>query len=172
VAQRETYDTIIVDLPDPNHPDLNKLYSTYFYRQLSNLLSADGALVVQSTSPYHSKNAFLSIGKTVAEAGLNAEQYHTNVPSFGEWGWTIATKMGATALQRIKAKNADDVVNEVVDHQFIQGAFSFPKPFFIGLEKIKVNQLNSPVLYTYHSQGWRKQQGVFITQTSQSSSGQ
>jgi len=44
VANRETFDTIIVDLPDPNHPDLNKLYSAYFYRQLANLLSGDGAI--------------------------------------------------------------------------------------------------------------------------------
>jgi len=165
VAQREVYDTIIVDLPDPNHPDLNKLYSAYFYRQLANLLSGDGALVVQSTSPYHSKKAFLSIGKTMTEAGLNTEQYRANVPSFGEWGWSIATKLGANALSRIEAKPANALINDVIDRRFISAAFSFPKPFFNGLEKIKVNRLNSPVLYTYHSQGWRNEQGVFVTQS-------
>lgn len=165
VAQQQVFDTIIVDLPDPSHPDLNKLYSVYFYRQLSNLLSGDGALVVQSTSPYHSKNAFLSIGKTVNEAGLNGQQYHTNVPSFGEWGWTIASKIGASPLQRIKSADSADVNNEVVDHDFIVGAFTFPKPFFDQLRNVKVNRLNSPVLYTYHSDGWRKQQGVFVTQS-------
>lgn len=163
VAQRKHYDTIIVDLPDPNHPDLNKLYSAYFYRQLSNLLSGDGALVIQSTSPYHSKKAFLSIGVTVQEAGLNAQQYHANVPSFGEWGWTIATTRGQGALERIKASPAESVNSNTIDHDFIIGAFNFPKPFFDDLSSIKINRLNSPVLYTYHSQGWRKQQGVFIT---------
>ncbi|MGH1543089.1 MAG: polyamine aminopropyltransferase [Arenicella sp.] len=163
IAQREIYDTIIVDLPDPNHPDLNKLYSAYFYRQLANLLNGDGAMVIQSTSPYHSKNAFLSIGVTAREAGLNAEQYHANVPSFGEWGWTIATKRGAGALQRIKAAPADADKSDTVGRDFIVGAFTFPKPFFDGLSKIKVNRLSSPVLYTYHSEGWRKQEGVFIT---------
>ncbi len=163
IAQREIYDTIIVDLPDPNHPDLNKLYIAYFYRQLANLLNGDGAMVIQSTSPYHSKNAFLSIGVTAREAGLNAEQYHANVPSFGEWGWTIATKRGAGALQRIKAAPADADKSDTVGRDFIVGAFTFPKPFFDGLSKIKVNRLSSPVLYTYHSEGWRKQEGVFIT---------
>lgn len=163
VAQRKVFDNIIVDLPDPNHPDLNKLYSAYFYRQLANLLNGDGALVIQSTSPYHSKNAFLSIGVTAREAGLDAQQFHSNVPSFGEWGWTIATKRGVNALERIKAVSANAVRSDTVDHDFIIGAFTFPKPFFKGLSDIKINRLSSPVLYTYHSQGWRKQEGVFVT---------
>lgn len=163
VSQRQTFDAIIVDLPDPNHPDLNKLYSAYFYRQLANLLSGDGAMVIQSTSPYHSKNAFLSIGVTAREAGLNTEQYHANVPSFGEWGWTITTKRGRGALERIKAVPNTAVKSDTVDFNFILGAFTFPKPFFDGLSTIKINRLSSPVLYTYHSQGWRKQEGVFIT---------
>ncbi len=165
VAQRATYDTIIVDLPDPNHPDLNKLYSAYFYRQLASLLNGDGAMVVQSTSPYHSKKAFLSIGKTVNESGFSAEQYRANVPSFGEWGWTIATKLGANAAKRLEVRGDADVVSDVIDLNFIRSAFSFPKPFYQGLADIEVNRLSSPVLYTYHSQGWRKQQGVFITQS-------
>ncbi len=164
LAERQSFDVVIVDLPDPNHPDLNKLYSTYFYRQLSNLVSGDGAIAIQSTSPYHSKKAFLSIGKTVAEAGLVVDQYHTNVPSFGEWGWTIGTKRGLSALERIKQVPADSVVSEVVDRDFILGAFTFPKPFYDGVDNIKINRLSSPVLYSYHSEGWRKQQGVFTTQ--------
>ena len=29
VSQQKHFDTIIVDLPDPSHPDLNKLYSDF-----------------------------------------------------------------------------------------------------------------------------------------------
>ncbi|MBL4827296.1 MAG: polyamine aminopropyltransferase, partial [Spongiibacteraceae bacterium] len=87
VAKQSYFDTIIVDLPDPSHPDLNKLYSDYFYARLKQLLSADGAIAIQSTSPYHSSDAFFSIGKTLAAVGFTMEQYHANVPSFGEWGW-------------------------------------------------------------------------------------
>ncbi len=164
-AKRANFDAIIVDLPDPNHPDLNKLYSAYFYRQLASLLNGDGSLVVQSTSPYHSKKAFMSIGKTVQEAGFDAQQYRANVPSFGEWGWTIATKQGRSPLLRIKDADRNELNSEVIDHNFITSAFAFPKPFYRGLQEIEVNRLNSPVLYRYHSEGWRKQQGVFITQS-------
>jgi spermidine synthase len=163
VAQRQYYDVIVVDLPDPNHPDLNKLYSAYFYRQLSELLSGDGALVIQSTSPYHSKDAFLSIGVTAREAGFQVDQYRANVPSFGEWGWTIATENGRPPFERLKNLELNKAINsDFIDRDFIIGAFSFPKPFYDDVDKIKPNQLNNPVLYKYHSDGWRKKQGVFV----------
>ena len=101
VSRGEHYDTIIVDLPDPSHPDLSKLYSDFFYARLKELLSADGAIAIQSTSPYHARKAFISIGKTLRSAGFNTEQYHANVPSFGEWGWTIGTIRGRSASERI-----------------------------------------------------------------------
>jgi spermidine synthase len=163
VAQRQYYDVIVVDLPDPNHPDLNKLYSAYFYRQLSELLSGDGALVIQSTSPYHSKDAFLSIGVTAREAGFQVDQYRANVPSFGEWGWTIATENGRPPFERLKNLELNKAINsDFIDRDFIIGAFSFPKSFYDDVDKIKPNQLNNPVLYKYHSDGWRKKQGVFV----------
>ncbi len=93
----DKYDAIIVDLPDPSHPDLNKLYSDLFYKKLRELLSADGAISIQSTSPYHATKAFISVGKTLALAGFKVNQYHHNVPSFGEWGWTIGTLNGQDA---------------------------------------------------------------------------
>ena len=74
VSQDQHFDVIIVDLPDPSHPDLNKLYSTYFYQRLGELLSGDGTIAIQSTSPYHAKKAFISIGKTLESAGFAVDQ--------------------------------------------------------------------------------------------------
>jgi len=34
----------VIDLPDPSHPDLNKLYSVYFYQRLKELLAGDGII--------------------------------------------------------------------------------------------------------------------------------
>ena len=51
LRNEEVFDVIIVDLPDPSHPDLNKLYSARFYAKLNALLAGDGAMTVQSTSP-------------------------------------------------------------------------------------------------------------------------
>ena len=155
------FDMIIVDLPDPSHPDLNKLYSAYFYRNLSGLLNAGGALAVQSTSPYHSKKAFISIGKTVASTGMQVNQYHANIPSFGEWGWTIATKVGKSPLQRIYESDAAMLKHSIVSKSMLLGAFAFTKGFFKDIKDIEANQLYTPTLYGYHVEGWRENDGVY-----------
>ncbi len=46
----QVFDAIIVDLPDPSHPDLNKLYTVNFYARLKQLLAGDGLIAIQSTS--------------------------------------------------------------------------------------------------------------------------
>ena len=162
IRDGKIYDTIIVDLPDPSHPDLNKLYSARFYAKLKTLLAGDGALVVQSTSPYHAKNTFMSIGKTVKYAGFkNVEQYHHNVPSFGEWGWTIATKNGLSAKARIELAGKIDVADGWSTPGVILGAFEFSQNFFERLDEIKVNRINNQAAYQYHLSDWEKQQGIF-----------
>ena len=152
------FDTIIVDLPDPSHPDLNKLYSVNFYYRLNHLLSMDGAFVIQSTSPFHAKNAFISIAKTVAQARFaNVEQYHQNVPSFGEWGWTIATKTGASVRQRLQKYNKINVQTSWLSEDLVQASFIFNKDFYAQQKEIKVNYLGTNQLYQYHQKAWERE---------------
>ncbi|MCK5689647.1 polyamine aminopropyltransferase, partial [Myxococcota bacterium] len=47
------YDLILIDLPDPKHEGLGKLYSTTFYRLTAKNLTPRGILVTQATSPYY-----------------------------------------------------------------------------------------------------------------------
>ncbi|NOX91308.1 MAG: polyamine aminopropyltransferase [Gammaproteobacteria bacterium] len=163
IQQGKLYDVIIVDLPDPSHPDLNKLYSARFYAKLKTLLTGDGAMVVQSTSPYHAKNTFLSIGKTVHYAGfMHVEQYHHNVPSFGEWGWTIATKNGVSARSRLAQKDGLSVDDGWSTQGVLLAAFEFNQHFFDTLDSIKVNRINNQAAYQYHKADWEKQQGIYI----------
>lgn len=155
LAQGSMFDTIIVDLPDPSHPDLNKLYSSRFYAKLHALLSGDGAIAIQSTSPYHAKEAFISIKKTVEHAGFKqAEQYHTNVPSFGEWGWTIATKSGKSAKQRLEAMPNLPIDDGWITKELMLGAFAFNQGFYDIEPEIQVNRINSNLMIEYHRKGW------------------
>lgn len=171
IQNNQYYDVIIVDLPDPNHPDLNKLYSDYFYNKLSQILAGDGVLVVQSTSPYHAKKAFVSIGKTMRAAGLaHVEQYHENVPSFGEWGWTIATKMGDPASYRLKEYAQWPVGDPWVTPELVSAAFYFPAHYFADEGSIKVNKLGSNQLYLYHNKAWMRDEGLYFDGISQPSS--
>ncbi len=163
-AAGERFDVVIADLPDPSHPDLNRLYSDYFFGRVRQLLSADGAFVTQSTSPFHAREAFVSIGKTVAAAGFQTEQYHANVPSFGEWGWTIGTVTGKPASVRIAEAGIDATPDGWLDGPIIAAAFAFPSGFFEALDTIRVNRLGTHAVYDYHQVAWRTYEGVFFAQ--------
>ena len=154
LASKQVFDTIIVDLPDPSHPDLNKLYSVNFYYRLKHLLSGDGAIVVQSTSPFHAKNAFVSIGKTLKKAGYNTEQYHQNVPSFGEWGWSIGSKTGKLPSHRLSSATQIGVPTKWLTLSLFKSSLIFNKGFYTDKDKVKINYLGSNVLYQYHQKAW------------------
>ena len=89
-TNREMFDFVVVDFPDPSNYAVGKLYTTAFYRALQHHLSRDGLVVVQSTSPMFARTAFWSIERTLAASGLRTWPYHLYVPSFGEWGFVLA----------------------------------------------------------------------------------
>ncbi|MBT8420418.1 MAG: polyamine aminopropyltransferase [Gammaproteobacteria bacterium] len=158
----EVFDAIVVDLPDPNHPNLNRLYSTRFYAKLKALLAGDGAMTVQSTSPYHAKRTFLCIGKTMRHAGFSdVQQYHQNVPSFGEWGWTIATRRGASPRNRLAALETLPIDTPWLTKPLMLATFEFSRGFFDDLATVQVNRLGSMVAYRYHQRDWEKEQGIY-----------
>ncbi|MGV2871178.1 polyamine aminopropyltransferase [Colwellia sp. E150_009] len=157
----QVFDAIIVDLPDPSHPDLNKLYTVNFYARLKQLLAGDGLIAIQSTSPYHAKGSFISIGKTLKAAKFpHVQQYHDNVPSFGEWGWTIAAKMGASPLVRLNKLEQLPIQPTWLNLDLLKAAFIFPNDFYNNTENIGVNTLGSHTLYQLHQQAWQNQQGI------------
>ena len=84
------WDFIVVDFPDPTSFSLGKLYTTAFYRLLKKHLSANGLVVVQSTSPMFSRQSYWCIVETLKQSGFHTWPYHVYVPSFGEWGYTLA----------------------------------------------------------------------------------
>jgi len=154
IQRGNRFDAVIVDLPDPSHPDLNKLYSTAFYAKLRSLLAGDGAMVVQSTSPYHAKRTFLSIGRTVAAAGFGkVDQYHANVPSFGEWGWTIAVPHGLAPRARI-GEFTGEMPENWATLAMIKASFVFGRDYFAERGGIKINRPRSSTIYRYYMQDW------------------
>lgn len=161
LQNRQVFDAIIVDLPDPSHPDLNKLYSVNFYARLKLLLSGDGLIAIQSTSPYHAKDSFISIGKTLAAAKFaHVEQYHDNVPSFGEWGWTIASKSGASPLTRLNKLVELPVAHQWLNLAILKAAFIFPNDFYQNKDDIGINILGSNTIYQLHQKAWKNQQNI------------
>ena len=152
------YDLVILDFPDPNSPELAKLYSTSFYRLLRERLHPHGLIVQQSTSPFYAKEAFLAVGRTMMNSGFVALPYHDNVPSMGDWGFWIAgsdaymTK--ASLMSRLKEAAPLPSGLRHLSKERLAANFVFGRGQLIATEH-EVNTMTRPVIYDYYRQGWQ-----------------
>jgi spermidine synthase len=138
------FDVAIVDLPDPNNFSLGKLYTRAFYRLLATRLADDAVFVVQSTSPYLAPQAFWCIVRTLDAAGLHPLPYHAHVPSFGDWGFVLASSGELAPPSRLQP----DVPRRYLTDAMLPGLFVFPadeQPPDVG-----INQLNDQLLVHYY----------------------
>lgn len=100
LSGESAYDVIIADLPDPNNLGLSKLYTRQFYRLMVKRLSRHGVFVTQAASPFVTRRAFWCIVHTIASVkgrapnapNLTTRPYTTHVPSFGQWGFILASE--------------------------------------------------------------------------------
>jgi spermidine synthase len=102
-SQTTMYDVIIVDFPDPTSFALGKLYTTSFYALLDQHLNAGGYAVVQTTSPLIARQSYWTVASTIEAVGLTTTPYHAHVPSFGEWGFILASRRPWRAPTRLPA---------------------------------------------------------------------
>lgn len=89
-VNKQRFDAIIADFPDPSNFSVGKLFTTAFYREMKKALAPHGRAVIQATSPAMARRSFWCMDKTVRHAGLPTLPYHAYVPSFGEWGFIMA----------------------------------------------------------------------------------
>ncbi len=152
------FDIIIIDFPDPNNEELAKLYSRTFYRRLTDRLAIDGVFVQQATSPFHAREAFLCIGRTIKSAGLSAIPYHDNVPSFGEWGWWLgghAERWSPADLRKeLKKVTEIKVKTRYLSPELIHAGLDFGKDQLISSES-EINTLVNRKIFTYYLMGWQ-----------------
>lgn len=88
---QESFDVIVLDLPDPRSEDLARLYSVEMYRNAARALARGGVIATQASSVYFTRETFWSIDATLAAAGLHTRPYRFHVPAFGEWGFVLAS---------------------------------------------------------------------------------
>ncbi len=145
---KDLYDVIIVDLPDPNNESLNKLYTNVFYRMCASHLASGGVMNVQSTSPYYAKSAYWCIEKTMQSEDLNVKSFHLQVPAFGDWGFHMASKQELKKCHPLP----DDTKFLTEDN--------LPALFVFGKDEIQkdteINRLTKPVLIQYYNDAVRE----------------
>ena len=138
------FDVVLIDLPDPNNFSLGKLYTRSFYELVERHLEASGTIAVQSTSPYLAPRSFWCIAKTIQAAGLEIRPYHAHVPSFGDWGFVLATK----AARPIPVSLVQGPARRFLDDATLPGLFTFPldqRP-----PSVDINRLNDQLLVHYY----------------------
>jgi predicted membrane-bound spermidine synthase len=148
--QTEHYDVIIVDLPDPGDEILSRLYTVEFFRKLSNLLTEDGILVCQSHSPEYAPFVYWSIGLSLKGTGMHVRSYHTAVPSFGDWGFHLASK------KPLYLPNKKAVVPHQTLPEDMSTLFVFPSTFRSVQENSHMNTLSNLKLHEIYKQELRR----------------
>jgi spermidine synthase len=142
------FDFAVVDFPDPTNHSLGKLYTSAFYRLLAKHLSENGLAVVQSTSPLFARQSYWCIVKTIESVGLHTTPYHAYVPSFGEWGFVLASR------QPFKAPDRYLPGLRFLNPESASMLFKFPQDM-LPVET-EINRLNNQVLVQYYESEWHQ----------------
>ncbi|MGF2618341.1 polyamine aminopropyltransferase [Rossellomorea vietnamensis] len=152
----DLYDVILVDLPDPNNESLNKLYTLEFYQLLRNHLPPGGTIMVQSTSPTFATEVYWSIDKTIEAAGMKTENLHVDIPSFGDWGFVLASRE-----ERSLADFEIEVETKFLTNELLKGLSTFGKDIDSRVTdengdevELEINTLINPNLIQKYEKAW------------------
>ncbi len=156
----ELFDVVVVDLPDPGHVALAKLYSQEFYETVRNHLAPEAVMVTQSTSPIHAPETFAIIWHTIDESGLAPLPYRVNVPTFGDWGFNVAVREGylsSAQLQEKLDRFQPPVRTDFLNNAAMVAATRFEKGIFPDDPALlPVSRLVRPAVYEAYQRAWTK----------------
>jgi spermidine synthase len=145
----DRYDVVIADFPDPASAPLARLYSVAFYGRLRACLAPGGMIVTQASSPFFAPKVMASIAATLKELGLAARPYSVDVPSFGPWGFVLASRPG----QRLVARPLP-FEGRWIDRPRLDQLFQLPRDLRPPPgQPVLPNRLTRPVISDYQRQG-------------------
>jgi spermidine synthase len=142
----EVFDVLVVDFPDPTNFAIGKLFTNSFYALLEQHLAASGYAVIQTTSPLVARKSFWTVVHTIASVGLSATPYHAHVPSFGEWGFVIASRRPYRLPSSLPAGL------RFLNVQSLPLLFDFPQD--MDAVPTEINRLSNQVLVTTYEEEW------------------
>ncbi len=145
----EYYDVIIADLPDPTNESLSRFFSTSFYKLVQTKLSIHGVFATQATSPYHTNKTYWCIVEILKSAGFNhILPYHTYVPSFGEWGFVMASKRD---LNLSVFKGHSDL--KFLDTLTLKNMLFFDNDLKMK-QNVEINKMDNAQVLKYYNEEW------------------
>ncbi len=144
--EKPVFDAVIIDVPDPSNFSVGKLYSLTFYKLLQSVTDENSLIVVQSTSPLVARKSFWCVNKTLQAAGFATTPYHAYVPSFGEWGYVIASWK-----PYVPPKKYPDGLR-YLSYETAKEMFHFPAD--MAEIETKIQRLDDQVLVHYFDEEW------------------
>lgn len=144
--EKGIFDVAYVDFPDPSNYAVGKLYTDHFYRRLAEHLDQDGVFVVQSSSPLAARRTYWSVIATVESIGWHVSPYHCYVPSFGEWGFLLASR------HPLKVEGKMPFPTRFLNEAELPRMFAFAND--MSRVPVKVNRIWDQVLVRYFSEDW------------------
>ena len=148
-TNRNKYDLIFIDFPDPTDDSLSRLYSQEFYFLVRKRLKSNGIVVIQSSG--YKDPTQLTIIKTLSSY-FHTLPYHPPYSSYSQWyfynfGFTIASlsPINQSMIEKKKIKVPTEILNDSnLKDMFIPSPL--PKIFRLGIFKFKpkVNSLFYP----------------------------
>ncbi len=145
---KRKFDFVVIDFPDPSNYSLGKLYSLSFYKELKKIVANEGCVVIQSTSPFFARKSYWIVDETLLKAGFYTLPYHCYLPSFGEWGFVLASPTDHLS---------DDIKGTLPSLRFInQKTFKQLTYFPDDMSKLPspVNTLNDQLLVQTFEKEW------------------
>lgn len=143
---------VLIDFPDPTNYSLGKLYTTRFFRMLRERLRSDTVVAIQCTSPLMAPRAFWCINATMQAAGFQTIPYHTTVPSFGVWGYLLASPSPITPPDALlpSVSSRCRFLTDVA----LRDLFHFPAD--LRPVPVEINRLDSQTLVRYYEEEWQR----------------
>ena len=146
----EKFDAVIIDFPDPGNYSVGKLYTTRFYRLLKGRLGPAARVSIQCTSPLVAPQSYWCIVHTLEAAGYHVRPYHAPVPSFGVWGFALAS---LTALDaELMPLSTVEGELKFLTGDILRGLFELPAD--LRPVETEVNRLDNQALVRYYDEEW------------------
>jgi spermidine synthase len=146
----EPFDAVIIDFPDPGNFSIGKLYTSHFFRKLKTKLHTDSLVSIQCTSPLVAPKSYWCVIRTLESAGYQVRPFHATVPSFGVWGYALAslTQPDVDSLQLPPVATSFRFLND----RTLQELFVFPQD--IPSLTPEINRLDNQALVRYYDEEW------------------
>jgi len=147
----QPFHLVLIDFPDPNGFSVGKLYTSRFYSLLRKRVSDDAIVSIQCTSPLIAPQSYWCILKTMESAGFHVAPYQATVPSFGVWGFALASPSPVERPTRL----APAIVGQTrfLNDESLASLFELPAD--LQPRDVEINRLDSQALVRYYESEWR-----------------